>query len=362
VVVVGGQAIGACVAAALARKGADVVIIDRPGLSTAATPVSFGWVNSHEKRPLGYHALNVAGMSDYHSRFGSSFRHIFVPSGHLACAADPTNVAALDRRAERLRALGYDVEAVPVAELPEMEPGLRLLCRASWRFPTEGFVHAAALVGHFLGEAQAHGAAHIRGEVSALAFASSGVTVATREEGRLRGDVVVVCAGLGSPALLRSVGVDLPLVAPRKGNAAVGFIATVAPSAARVRHVVTTDRLNLRPAEDGGLVLQAPDLDRDADPLGAVPRHVVDAFKRRLSQVAPEAESAELTVRVASRVLPADGLPLVGPVDANRRVWVAVTHSGITLGPWLGERLAEEILGGESDPRLAEFAVTRPMP
>lgn len=45
----------------------------------------------------------------------------------------------------------------------------------------------------------------------------------------------------------------------------------------------------------------------------------------------------------ANRPMPSDGLPIVGFVDSTPGLYVAVTHSGITLGPLLGELAAYEI-------------------
>ena len=45
----------------------------------------------------------------------------------------------------------------------------------------------------------------------------------------------------------------------------------------------------------------------------------------------------------ANRPMPLDGLPVIGFVDSSPGLYVAVTHSGITLGPLLGDLAAGEI-------------------
>ena len=44
--------------------------------------------------------------------------------------------------------------------------------------------------------------------------------------------------------------------------------------------------------------------------------------------------------------MPADGLTLAGAVEGRPGLALAVTHSGVTLGPLLGELLAQELCGG----------------
>jgi D-hydroxyproline dehydrogenase subunit beta len=59
-------------------------------------------------------------------------------------------------------------------------------------------------------------------------------------------------------------------------------------------------------------------------------------------------------LRVGMRSLPADGLTASGYIDTAERVYVTVSHSGITLAPLLGKLAAQE-LQGEECPLLAAF-------
>ena len=59
------------------------------------------------------------------------------------------------------------------------------------------------------------------------------------------------------------------------------------------------------------------------------------------------------------RPIPRDGLPLVGRADKVAGLYVAVTHSGITLAPLIGRLVAEEILSDRRDALLAPFGLAR---
>ena len=61
------------------------------------------------------------------------------------------------------------------------------------------------------------------------------------------------------------------------------------------------------------------------------------------------------------RPLPADGFPIVGFAPGRRDVYLAVMHSGVTLGALVGRLAATEMLDGvEAEPltpyRLERFA------
>ncbi len=45
-------------------------------------------------------------------------------------------------------------------------------------------------------------------------------------------------------------------------------------------------------------------------------------------------------------LVPADGLPVVGPVPSVGGVYVAVMHSGVTLAPVVGRLVAGEVVDG----------------
>jgi glycine/D-amino acid oxidase-like deaminating enzyme len=57
--------------------------------------------------------------------------------------------------------------------------------------------------------------------------------------------------------------------------------------------------------------------------------------------------------RICVRPVPADGLPIVGPLPGVEDAYVLVTYSGITLGPLLAHLLAEELVVGRPSSRLA---------
>jgi glycine/D-amino acid oxidase-like deaminating enzyme len=65
---------------------------------------------------------------------------------------------------------------------------------------------------------------------------------------------------------------------------------------------------------------------------------------------------------VGYRPTPADGFPAVGRLPGIAGLFLAVTHSGITLAPAIGRFLAEEIRSGRRDPLLAPYGPERFLP
>jgi glycine/D-amino acid oxidase-like deaminating enzyme len=59
------------------------------------------------------------------------------------------------------------------------------------------------------------------------------------------------------------------------------------------------------------------------------------------------------------RPIPKDGFPAVGRVDGVGGLYVAVTHSGITLAPAIGRFVADEIVTGRRKALLEPFGLAR---
>jgi glycine/D-amino acid oxidase-like deaminating enzyme len=59
------------------------------------------------------------------------------------------------------------------------------------------------------------------------------------------------------------------------------------------------------------------------------------------------------------RPTPADGFPALGRPKGVGNLYVAVTHSGVTLAPAIGLFAAQEILEGARDRLLAPYGADR---
>jgi glycine/D-amino acid oxidase-like deaminating enzyme len=72
-----------------------------------------------------------------------------------------------------------------------------------------------------------------------------------------------------------------------------------------------------------------------------------------LAAVKPEA------ARITARPIPKDGLSAIGPMPRAKGYYVVVTHSGVTLAPYLAKAVADEIAHGKTRPELEHFRPTR---
>ncbi|GAA1697047.1 NAD(P)/FAD-dependent oxidoreductase [Streptomyces yatensis] len=360
VVVIGAGVVGAAVAAELAARGARVTVLeaDHPGAGTTAN--SFAWINSANKEPEPYFALNHAGMRAHDALAGDGAPWFF-PTGNLEWAVTDRHKEVLAGRVARLTARDYPVEWITAQQAGKLEPDLAATPSDAVFafFPEEAYTLPVLLLSRLLGGARDRGVTVVGGaRVTAIEHGPAGTAVICADGGRYVADTVVSCAGRWTQGVAALAGAHVPMADPDlAGSATVGFLATTAPTAARLSRVLTGPRLNVRPDGGGRLLLQALDLDAAADPATPYPPdgEIATDMLARLPGVLNAAEGTVVEkVRVGQRAMPGDGFTVAGFPATDVPFYVVATHSGITLAPLLGRLVADELHGHES-PLLRDF-------
>ena len=372
-VVIGAGVLGVCVAARLAEAGAAVTLLEQARPGHAATRSSFAWLNANQKMPRGYHDLNQAGMLAWAglsaSLGGAAW---YRPAGNIEWADSAPGRAELAARVRRLAGWGYRARLVDLAEAAVLEPSLRLLRPAcemevAW-FPGEGYLLTGPLVSQLAGRAVQHGVTLLtgeRGRVTGLDVAGGTVRAVRTAAGQLMpADAVVCCAGRWVPQLaaLAAAAIPVPLTGwAEPGATAPGLVVqggpVTPPGPARVVHA---PQVYLRPHPGGLVHLEAPDAAVDLHTPEADLRHWAEELLRRARQVVHGLDQASVTgYRVCVRPMPADGHPIVGWLPGATGLYVAVTHSGVTLAAHLAQLITTELLSGAPAAELAPYRPSR---
>jgi glycine/D-amino acid oxidase-like deaminating enzyme len=372
VVVVGAGIIGSAIAFRLAQAGQAVTLVEAASAGSGATGSSFAWVNARHKQPRHYFDLSFEGIAA-HRRLATELQDTswWVPTGGLQWVdSDDPEVAA---NIELRRSWGYCVETLPRGAAAKLEPDLLFEDHQQFAFyPDEGFVFGRTLVGTLIQAGRDHGITELLG-CRVNGFETIGgriVAVRIEPKGVLDADAVVICGGHRSGQLSDLVGVPLPIVGHGEVGATgtgttrgiVGMLAITEQVPANVRRVIQAPGLQFRPDGGGRLLLQdtAVESTVTADTPEWPPPPQAAELLARVRRLVRYLDGASLErVQVATRPLTRDGLPIVGWLPHVKGVYVAVTHSGITLGPLLGELVAREIVHEESTSALEGFRPDR---
>jgi D-hydroxyproline dehydrogenase subunit beta len=368
--VIGAGVIGASVAARLAAAGMTVTLLEQDQPGRAASRWSLAWMNSNDKFPRPYHDLNHAGVRAWAELApGLDGAAWYRPVGHVELAETADQADELAARIRRLTEWGYPAARIDPAEAAALEPSLQQTARAAaaaW-FPDEGYLLTEPLIERLVARAKEHGATVLtgdRGRVTALAPGEVGTAAGVTVEA----DEIVCCAGRWTPRLaeLAGAGPDaVPLVAwDTPGATAPGFVVRVGPVPAQtLTRLVHTSNLALRPHPGGLLQLEAPDAAVDLHtPRAELENWAAELFRRAQQTVSGLDDARIVRYQVCVRPMPAGGQSIIGRPPGTDHLYVAVTHSGVTLAAHLSRLIAAELTAAEPSATgpSAELAPYRP--
>ena len=385
-IVVGAGIVGAGAAFALARAGSRVALLDAgpigstPGGTGGTSRATFSWINATAKTShKDYHRLNADGVEHYRAlarEFGER-RLGLHPTGMIAWA-DPGDEArrrALRAQVARLHEWNYPVTSLDEAGLRALEPHVAFAPGAegflAW---ADAWLDAPRAVDLLCEQVRREGGTVTTGERGRVAGLRRDETGAVRgvEAGgaRLAAPVVIAALGPDTENTLRTwlrpgeMG-NRPFLGRRPGL----LVDTPDTGPFRfVRHVLYSgdNALHLRPGPSGGLRIGSEDADPESEaPDDAEARARALLARARallpgLGDGAPvETLTRESTVCIGVRPVPVDDRTIVGPVTGVPGLYVIATHSGVTLGPWIGRLAAEEITSGRMPGQLAPFRFDR---
>jgi glycine/D-amino acid oxidase-like deaminating enzyme len=125
-------------------------------------------------------------------------------------------------------------------------------------------------------------------------------------------------------------------------------------------HLVHAPEICLRPHSGGLLHLEAPDAAVDLHTPEADLRRWAATLLRRAQRTVRGLIDARLVdYQVCVRPMPADGQSIVGRLPGAPGLYIAVTHSGVTLAAHLSRLIAAELTTGTATAELAPYRPDR---
>lgn len=348
VIVIGAGIIGASIAWHLSRAGAQVTVIADGGPGGVATPNSFAWINASWGNPQPYFRLRTRAMAEW-TRLARDLPEI--PLSWCGGLCWDLSAAAMETYAAQHSAWGYGIKRVDRAGVARLEPNLAELPDVALHVAEEGVAEPVAATKALLADAERRGARIISSTVTALVQTGGQITGVDTSHGLIAADEVVIAAGVGSPPIAATAGINLPIETPP------GLIVHSRPYAKLLNGLVLAERLHMRQTAEGRIIAGSDfggaDPGMDAE---ITARDLFAALKAMLHG----GDELELDFHtVGYRPTPIDGFPIIGRAEGMDGLYVAVMHSGITLAPAVGLFAAREILDGERDPLLAPYGLSR---
>jgi glycine/D-amino acid oxidase-like deaminating enzyme len=355
VVVVGAGIVGASIAYHLANRGVRVTVVDGAAPGSGASSHSFAWINAGAKGPSYYHDFNRRSMEMW-DRFalGLGVDVGLRWGGKVSWEATAERAQLLQEWVLRAQRWGYPTRLVGPGELADLEPSLSTgPVAAAELSPIDGQVEPQRVVDACMARLRQKGASIRPGaHVSALSLAPGEkgdrrVESVVTPRGEIPCGIVVLAAGTGTSELASTAGVMVPQqVSP-------GVVVRTSP-VPRLMHKLqvvyappldsSQDEIHFRQTSDGSVQIgegSQESLRRDDSQ-----RHADDLLARAARYLRGLSGATAAPAPVGYRPMPLDGYPILGFAPSVANLYVAVTHSGVTLAPVIGELAAMEIVDG----------------
>ncbi|HEY8374916.1 MAG TPA: NAD(P)/FAD-dependent oxidoreductase [Nannocystis sp.] len=220
VVVVGAGVVGCAVASALARRGREVLVLEREAREGAGVSSrNSGVIHSGLYYPPGSLKAETCILGqELLYRWCAARKVPHARLGKLVVARDDTELSGLEALATNAAAAGArDCALVDAGEVARREPELPPVRAALW-CPHTGIVDAHALVRSLRADAEAHGAIFSpRTDVQGGEVDAHGVALATTR-GPVRAAALINAAGLYADELAAQLGVAAPAIHPCRGD------------------------------------------------------------------------------------------------------------------------------------------------
>ena len=348
--VVGGGLVGTALAYELAHRGVAVVVVDRgdPGRASDAGAGILSPETSQDPEP-GAFAVGRAAAKHYESlvdRLGADGDADtgYARTGSLLVAERPGDDATMEAASELILGRDVGVEELDPEDARRYFPILGTVRRALYN-PDGRRVDGRVLRRALQAAAERRGAVWRQGTVTGMVGGSgAGRVQAVRTDG---GDIsvgaVALCCGAWTEELTGAFGVVIP-VGPLKGQIIHLRLEDASTSTWAIVQPVLGFYLVPWP---GGRVVCGGTMEATAGFDHRVTADGVHQLLRECLRTAPGLGGAELIeVRVGSRPMSADGIPLVGPVPGWSNAFLATGHGtdGLLLGPLSAAVLADSMV------------------
>ncbi|KLU54473.1 oxidoreductase [Paenibacillus sp. VT-400] len=369
VIVVGSGILGASTAYQLAKRGAEVIIVDRKDIgqaTDAAAGIICPWLS--QRRNQDWYRLAKAGARFYPGIIAElegegETETGYAQVGALSIHTDVDKINKMEERAHLRKTDAPEIGDITPFDAKETRDRFPLLDE---RFQSVHISGAARIDGRALRDAlirsaQRNGAEVIHGDATLQFEADRVIGVSVNDQSFLA-DEVVVCAGAWANELLKPLGIHFKVHYQK----------------AQIMHLHVTD------GEDTGRwpVIMPPSdqyllaFDQQKIVIGATHENDVEGYDTRVTaggmqevlnkglELAPGlANSTFQEVRVGFRPFTPGFLPVMGAVPGWQSLITAngLGASGLTMGPFIGSQLAKLALGMELDIDIEPYTVGKAM-
>lgn len=366
VLVVGAGIVGASIAYHLSLENVEVTIIDMHEPASYASLGTFAWINaSWAKQPKEYHSLNQQSVEYWHS-LAEQLNISVKWEGSLEWFDNADRQARLSLQIQEQTRWGEASNMISIADAHTIEPNVNFFGTQSLAYSeNDGAVDPREATNNLLDAAQKNGAL-LKYPCELLNLTkTSNNRIANTSCGAIVYNKIVLAVGAASQIVSKVAKMDIPQ------RTTPGIIIVTEPIKPLLSKIIVAPGVHIHQRLDGRIVLGeqagAPKTKAHTARLEGRPNHypndiLAQQHAQRIISIAVKYVQQLSTVKVEDvfigwRPLPLDGHPVLGYSTEVPEVYIAITHSGVTLAPIIGRLVAQELV---NDKRLNALNSYRP--
>ncbi|MGA8090631.1 MAG: FAD-dependent oxidoreductase [Terracidiphilus sp.] len=360
-VIVGGGIVGAATAAACARIGMQVTLVERDVLGGGATAAGMGHIVVMDDSEAQFELTRYSQLLWSKTARGLPPCAEYEMPGTLWLAADEEEMAEAERKASFYRERNVPAQLLTARKIEELEPNVRPGLAGGMLVPEDAVVYPPAVARHF---------AHLAESLGATLMLQRGVTalgsgrVLLNDGQELAAPFVINATGAWAPELTGEIPVK-----KRKGHLVItdrypGYVChqLVELGYLKSAHSVASDSVafNVQPRKTGQVLIGSSR--QYGDETAKVDQEILSAMLQRATAYLPSIGSLNaIRVWTGFRAATPDKLPLIGPAVDDETVWLASGHEGlgITTSLATGELVAAALSGGHLPTPLDPYLPSR---
>ncbi|MCK1993444.1 FAD-binding oxidoreductase [Peribacillus muralis] len=363
IIVVGAGILGASTAYQLAKKGAEVIIIDRQDdgqATSAAAGIVCPWISQRRNKAWYHLAKNGAayypGLIEELKRDGETETG-YAQVGAISLHTEEEKLKAMKDRAGKRKEDAPEMGTITLLsplETKELFPPLAHEF-AAVHVSGAARVDGRALRDSLLRASQKNGAKFMYGE-AILTYEDSQVTGVTVEDEFLAADKVIICAGAWASELLKPLGVNFKVSFQK---AQIIHLQLPNTSTNDWPVVMPPSDQYLLAFDHGKIVAGATHENMEVFDNRMTAGGLQEVFNKALHTAPGLLESTFVEARVGFRPFTPGFLPVIGPLPDWENIIVAngLGASGLTMGPYIGSQLANLALDEKLDIDLEKYDV-----
>lgn len=349
VLIIGCGVVGSSIAYHLSeRRQKKIIAIDEAYPLSGTSGSTQAWVWVHSKTPSWYGEFSMYSAELYPFLERKIGDVEYNRTGGLAPFFDENDRDKAIELAEKQAKAGIKIEVLTREEVLQKEPALSPRIAGATFSEIDGNVNPFRLVELYIKAAKGNGVNFsFYNPVIAVEKVNNKFKVMTKY-GEYLAEKIVLATGPWSKAVGKMLNIDIPVKQVR------GQIIVTEPLAPLISHTIG----GMRQADNGEVLIGY-----SHEEVGYDRRTTLDILQNTAQtaiKTLPALRNANV-VRCFSgiRVIPKDGLPIIGEIPSIENAYISVMHSGVTLSPLVGTLMTELLIDDRTSLDLSNYSIDR---